>query len=99
MFFGMDAGDAPGDRAGRASVPAASPEKHQRLGIDEQQADRGGEVRFFPCCRIFLQDEMFKLPDGKTPEPVGVNELDEVRAAAESSSTRAGKLRLGWQWM
>jgi hypothetical protein len=32
----------------------------------------------FVMLRIFLQNELFKqLPDGKTPEPVGVNELDE----------------------
>ena len=77
MFFGMDAGDAPGDERADHLFQPPAPEKHQRLGIDEQQLMRRRGAFVF-VLRIFLQHELFKQPHGKTPEPFGVDELDEV---------------------
>ena len=75
MFFGMDAGDAPGNERADHQFQPPAPEKYQRLGIDEQQLLRRRSAFVF-VPGIFLQQEGFKVLPGKTPEPVGVNEFD-----------------------
>src|ERR1035441_5925043 len=77
MFFGMDAGDAPGDERADHQLQPPAPEKHQRLRIDEQQLIWRRSAFIF-VLRIFLQHELFKQTHGKAPKPFGIYELDEV---------------------
>ena len=97
MFFGMDAGDAPGDERPDHLFQPPAPEKHQRLGINEQQLIRRRGAFIF-MVRIFLQHELFKLPDGKTPDAVRVNELGIIRAGRNEFNATA-KFPLGFGWL
>src|ERR1017187_2737317 len=90
MFFGMDAGDAPGDERADHQLQPPTPEKHQRLGIDERQL-MGWRGAFVFVLRSFLQHALFKQPQWKTPKPFGVYELDEVWRR-RNQFDRAGKL-------
>jgi hypothetical protein len=48
--------------------------------------------------RIVLQHELFKLPHGKTPDAVRVNELGIIRAGRNEFNATA-KFPLGFGWL
>ena len=68
MFFGMDAGDAPGDQRAEHQFQPPAPEKHQRLGIDENKLIRR-RVRLFcrACSGFSSRHKLFKLPRWENP--------------------------------